>query len=332
MKRRDLMTILGGAAMVPTATRAQQKTMRVVGILNPHPAITAATAARWKPYLDAMHLALAESGYVEGQNVRLEWRSADGQYDRLPALAVELVSQKVDVIEVISSIGARAAKNATSTIPIVFNSVDHPVETGLVASLARPGGNITGTTDFSGQLAPKFLDLLTELLSPTKTIGLLVNSGYPAASEYFTRNVGEAVSAKGMNLTVQKAGTPAEIDAAFVAFALAKPDALIVSADAFFLAQSDQLVALASRYALPTIYYNVAYPRAGGLICYGVDEVAVFGRAFYYVGKILNGANPAEMPVERPTKFLLVINLKTAKALGLTVPQSLLAQATEVIE
>jgi putative ABC transport system substrate-binding protein len=306
LKRRNLLSSLGGAVIVaPVAARAQQKTMRVVGILSPHPAITAATEAFWKPYLDAMHQALGESGYVEGQNVRLEWRSAEGHYDRLPGLAAELVSQKVDVIEAISNVGARAAKSATSAIPIVFNSVDHPVENGLVASLARPGGNITGATDFSGQLATKFLDLLSGLLPHAKTIGLLVNPDAPSAAEYFIRNVGEAVSAKGMNLAVQSASTEAEIDAAFVSFAQAKLDGLIVSADAFFLARHDQTVGLASRHSIPTIYYNVVYPRGGGLISYGVDEVAVFGRAFYYVGKILNGANPAEMPIERPTKFIL---------------------------
>jgi putative ABC transport system substrate-binding protein len=293
MKRRNLITGLGGAAlMAPVAARAQQKPMRVIGILSPHPAITAATEPFWKPYLAAMHRALGECGYVEGQNLRLEWRCAEGHYDRLPTLAAELVSLKVDVIEAISNIGARAAKNATSTIPIVFNAIDRPVETGIVASLARPGGNITGATDFSGQLAPKFLDLLSELLPHAKTIGLLVNPGIPSAAEYFIRNVGEAVSARGMNLAVQAAITEGEIDAAFVLFAEAKPDALIVSADAFFLSRAPQLVALSSHHGIPTIYYNVVYPRGGGLICYGVDEVEVFGRAFAQVGKILNGANP----------------------------------------
>jgi putative tryptophan/tyrosine transport system substrate-binding protein len=196
----------------------------------------------------------------------------------------------------------------------------------------RPGGNITGATDFASALAPKFLDVLTELVPGASVIGLLVNPAISSIAEFMVRTIGEAARAKGANISVRNAATEAEIDDAFASFANAKPDALIVSADVFFLQQVQQLVALASRHAIPTIYYNVQYPRAGGLICYGVDEVAVFGRAFAYVGKILNGANPAEMPVERPTKFLRVINLKAAKALNLTVPQSILAQATEVIE
>jgi putative tryptophan/tyrosine transport system substrate-binding protein len=333
MKRRDLMIGLGGGAvMAPVAARAQQQPMRVIGQLNPLPPITPATAAVWKPYLGALRQGLSESGFVEGQNVTIEWRFADGHFDRLPALAAELVALKVDVIETNSNVAARAAKNATSTIPIVFNGISDPVRDGLIASLARPGGNITGVTNFAGQLAPKFLDLLSQLVPGASMIGLLVNPGYPVASEYYIRTIGEAVSAKGMNLTVQNATTAAEIEAAFAAFAQAKPDALIVTADVFFLAQHGQVVALASRYAIPAIYYNVLYPRSGGLICYGIDEVASFGRAFAYVGKILNGANPAEMPVERPTKFILAVNLKAAKALNLTVPQSILAQATEVIE
>jgi putative ABC transport system substrate-binding protein len=334
MKRRDLITGLGGAAVTaPVAARAQQKLMRVIGQLNPGADVanTPAKAAIWKPYHDALREGLGESGYVEGQNVRIEGRSAEGHYDRLPALAAELVALKVDVIETNSLTGARAAKDATSTIPIVFNAVADPVGVGLVASLARPGGNITGVTNFSTQLAPKFFDLLAALVPGASTIGLLVNPNAPTA-EFFIRDVGEAARAKGINLSIRKARTESEIDGAFTSFAEGKTDALIVGADVFFLSSRDQFVALASRYALPTIYYNVLYPRGGGLISYGVDEVAVFGRAFAYVGKILNGANPAEMPVERPTKFLLVVNLKAAKALGLTVPQSILGQATEVIE
>jgi putative ABC transport system substrate-binding protein len=330
MKRRNLITGLGGAAlMAPVAARAQQKPMRVIGSLNP--GMSSVPTAVKKPYLDALHQGLSESGYIVGQNVEIEWRFAEGQYDRLPTLAAQLVSHNVDVIETNSLLGARAAKNATSTVPIVFNAVPNPVEAGLIASLARPGGNITGVTNFSSQLVPKFFDLLCELVPGASTVGLLVNPDAPAA-EFFIREVGEAARVKGITLSVRKARTENEIDVAFRSFAEGKIDALIVVADLFFLNSLDEFVALTSRHAIPTIYYNVQYPRAGGLISYGVDEVAVFGRAFACVGKILNGTNPAEMPVERPTKFILVVNLKAAKALGLTVPQSILAQATEVIE
>jgi putative ABC transport system substrate-binding protein len=322
----------GAAIAAPGPGRAQQTTMKVIGQLNPGVSPSPANVADWKPYLDAMHQALGENGYVEGQNVRIVWLAAEGHYDRLPALAAELVARKVDVIETNSTVGALIAKAATSTIPIVFNGVGDPVARGVVASLARPGGNITGTTDFAGDLASKFLDLLSELVPGARTIGLLVHPGLPAVAELYIRMIGAAAGAKGINISAQKAATEEEIDAAFVSFSQVKPDALIVQADVFFLTQRDRFVALTARYAIPTIYYNVQYPRAGGLICYGVDEVAVFGRAFYYVGKILNGANPAEMPVERPTKFILAVNLKAAAQLGLTVPPSILAQATEVIE
>jgi putative ABC transport system substrate-binding protein len=201
----------------------------------------------------------------------------------------------------------------------------------LVASLARPGGNITGVTDFGLQTSSKYLDLLAELIPDARTIGLLVNPAFPTVAELFIQDIGAATSANSMTLSVQKASTEGEIDAAFTAFAQARPNALIVGDDVFFLQQVQQLVTLASRHAIPAIYYNIQYPRAGGLICYGIDQVAAFGRAFAYVGRILNGVNPAEMPVERPTKFILVVNLKAAKALGLTVPQSILAKATEVI-
>jgi putative ABC transport system substrate-binding protein len=333
MRRRAFVQLAAGAAVAaPGAARAQPKTMKVIGQLNGGVGITPDTEADWKPYLDAAREALGENGYILGQNVTIEWRSADGHYDRLPALAADLVARKVDLIETNGNIGALAAKAATSTIPIVFNSVSRPVENGFIASLARPGGNMTGVTNFGGELAPKYLDLLLELIPNASKFGLLVNQDFPKATEYFIRNVGEAVKAKGLKLTVQKASTASEIDAAFAAFAEAKPDALVITADVFYLQQVRQLVALAAHHALPAIYYNIRYPRAGGLICYGIDEVAMFGRAFYYAGKILNGADPAEMPVERPAKFLLGVNLKTAAQLGLTVPASILAQATEVIE
>jgi putative tryptophan/tyrosine transport system substrate-binding protein len=333
MQRREFVQLASGAAlMAPVAAYAQQKAVPVVGILNTLPAPSPATATTWKPYLDALRQGLSESGYVEGQNVALQWRFAEGHYERLPALAADLVARKVNVIETNGFVGAQAAKNATSTVPIVFSAVGDPVGDGLIASLARPGGNITGVTDFALQLAPKFLDLLSDLVPGVSRIGLLVNPAIPSPAELFIQNVGEGARTKGLNLAVEKASTEAEIDAAFAALAQAKTDALIVAGDAFFLSKNDRIVALAARYAIPTIFYNVLFPRRGGLIAYGVDEVDVFGGAFVCVGKILNGANPAEMPVERPTRFKLVINLRTAKELGLTVPQSILGSADEVIE
>jgi putative ABC transport system substrate-binding protein len=274
---------------------------------------------------------LKETGYVEGQNVAIEYRWAEGRYDRLRTLATDLVSRKVDVITAISPPCASAAKHATSTIPIVFTTGTDPVGDGLVASLARPGGNLTGISILAVELVPKRLELLSELVPQARTFALLVNpsNGY---SEPMIRDVQEAAGAKGVQLKIVKASTQSEIDAAFATFANPHVDALVIGDDPFFVARQKQLVALASRYFIPAAYQFREFAAAGGLVSYGPSLTTAIRQAGVYAGKIVKGAKPADLPVQQPTKFELVINLRTAKALGLTVPPSLLARADEVME
>src|SRR5215831_12723299 len=319
------MLLLGGAMTVGHALRAQQKAMPVIGYLNPtSPGIAAPATA-------AFRQGLSEAGYVEGQNLAIEYRWAEGQYDRLPALAADLVSRKVDLIAAIGGVSALAAKNATPTIPIVFMGVGDPVGEGLVASLARPGGNLTGFSNLFLELQPKRLELLSELVPQARVIALLVNPDNPN-TERIIRDVQEAARAKGVQLPVVKAIDEGEIDGAFASLVELHAGALVVAGDAFFVSRQKQLVTLASRDAVPAIYMWREFPAAGGLISYGIDNIAAFRQAGIYAGKILKGAKPADLPVEQPTKFELVVNLKTAKALGLAVPQSILARADEVIE
>jgi putative ABC transport system substrate-binding protein len=325
MKRREVILLLGGAMTVPRALRAQQKAMPVIGFLGatspgPNSAIVA-----------AFHQGLSETGYVEGQNVAIEYRWAEGSYDRLPTLVADLVGRKVDVIATSAIAPARAAKNATSTIPIVFTAVNDPVEDGLVASLARPGGNLTGFSFLTAELTPKRLDLLAELVPQARMIALLVNPNNPNA-EPMIRNVQEAARAKGVQVPILKAGTESEIDAAFASLVELHAGALVVGGDPFLDSRVGQLVVLASRHAVPAIYARRELAVGGGLLSYGPSLTAAFRQAGIYTGKILKGAKPADLPVQQPTTFELVINLKTAKALGLTVPRSLLTQADEVIE
>ena len=305
------------------APRAQQKKMPVVGFLS------GASPAPSAPYLAAFLQGLSESGYVEGQNVTIEYRWAEGRYDRLPALAAELVIRKVEVIAALGGTPpALAAKNATATIPIVFGAGD-PVGLGLVASLARPGGNLTGTSGLELELAPKLVELMSELVPSARIIALLVTSNNPVAEHIIIQNAQQAASAKGLELQILKASTEGEIDAAFVEL---QAGGLIVQADPLFNSRREQLVALASRRAMPAISAWREFAEAGGLISYGASRTGGWHKIGTYVGKILNGAKPADLPVEQPTRFDLVVNLKTAKALGLTVPPSILARATEVIE
>jgi putative ABC transport system substrate-binding protein len=272
---------------------------------------------------------LSEAGYIEGQNVTTEYRWAEGHSDRLPALAADLVGRKVDVIAAMAGTPpAVAAKGATSTIPIVFSGGD-PVERGPVASLARPGGNLTGVSSLD--LSPKRLEMLSELVPGAKSIALLVNPNNPFA-EITTTHAQEAARTKGVQLHVLKGSTETEIDTAFATLAQTHVDGLIQPSDALFNSRLDNLVALASRYAVPTIYDWREYPAAGGLISYGPSLTGIFRQLGIYAGKILNSAKPADLPVQQPTTFELVVNLKTAKALGITVPQLLLATADEVIE
>jgi putative ABC transport system substrate-binding protein len=328
MRRRDFIALLGGAAAWPLAARAQQKAMPVIGYLS-----TGLSRDPNSPNLAAFRQGLSETGYVEGQNVAIEYRGAEGHYDRLPALAADLVSRKVDVIVSVGGTPtALAAKNATSTIPIVFRTGE-PVADGLVASLARPGGNLTGFGMLLGELTPKLLELLSELVPQARMIALLVNPNNPAVIERIIRDMEEAARAKGVQLSILKGGTESEIDAAFASLVQLQAGALLVAADPFLFSRREQLVALASRHAVPAIYpWREAVEVAGGLISYGPSFPAVFREIGIYAGKILKGEKPADLPVQQPTRFELVINLKTAQALGLTVPRSMLALADEVIE
>jgi putative ABC transport system substrate-binding protein len=274
---------------------------------------------------------LKETGYVDGQNAAIEYRWAEGQYDRLPALTTDLISHKADVIAAIGPPCASAAKQATSTIPIVFTVGTDPIVEGLVASLARPGGNLTGVSILAVQLVPKRLELLSELVPQARMFALLVNpsNGY---TEPMIRDVQEAASAKGIQLKILKASTESEIDAAFTTLHNSHIDALVIGDDPFFVAQQKQLVALASRYAIPTTYQFREFAAAGGLLSYGPSLTTPIRQAGIYAGEIVKGAKPADLPVIQPTKFELVINLRTANALGLAVPPPMLATADEVIE
>ena len=327
MRRRDFIIFLAGAmAAWPLAGRAQQKAMPVIGVLS-----TGSPSASWGPIMDAFRQGLSEAGYVEGQNVAIEYRWAEGHYDRLPALAADLVGRKVDLIMANSPPSALAAKSATSTIPIVFRSGADPVGDGLVASLARPGGNLTGVSFIADELTAKRLELLSELVPRVGVIALLMNPNN-ATAERVIRDVQEAARTKGLQFHVLKASSESEIDTAFASLVQLHAEALLVAADPFLSSRREQLVALASRHAVPSIYAWREFAASGGLISYGPSLTSAFRLVGHYAGKILKGAKPADLPVEQPTKFELVINLKTAKALGLTLPPSLLARADQVID
>ena len=300
--------------------------MPVIGYLN------SAALGPNAPLLAAFRQGLSQIGYVEGQNVAIEYRWAEGQYDRLPGLAADLVRRKVDAIA--TSGGDRsalAAKTATSTIPIVAVIGGDPVAAGLVGSIARPGGNLTGVSFLTAELMPKRLELLLDLVPLAGVIALLVNQDNPQ-TEGVTGGVQEAARAKGVQLEILKAGTEAEIDAAFGSLTQLSVSTVLVQADPFFFTRREQLVALAARHAVPAIYELRAFAAAGGLISYGASLAGVYRLVGSYVGQILKGAKPADLPVQQPTTFELVVNLKTAKALGLTVPPSILARADEIIE
>ncbi|MBI1776912.1 MAG: ABC transporter substrate-binding protein [Proteobacteria bacterium] len=280
----------------------------------------------------AVRQGLSEAGYVEGQNLTIEYRWAEGKYDRLPALAADLVGRKVDLIVASGGSGpARAAKYATSTIPIVFTSSGDPVGDGLVASLARPGGNVTGVSIIAAELTPKRFELLSELVQSVRVIALLVNPTGPSY-ERIIAEVQEGARAKGAQLLILNASNESEIDAAFATLVQRHAGAIVIDSNAFFTGRREQLVALASRHALPAIYAFREYAAIGDLMSYGPSVTAAYRQAGIYAGRILKGAKPADLPVQQPTTFELVINLKTAKALGLTVPQSILSRADEVIE
>ena len=325
MNRRELIILLGAATAWPLTVGAQQKAMPVIGYLS------SGSPGPIAPLVAAFHQGLSETGYVEGQNLAIEYRWAGGNYDRLPALAADLVDRKVDVIAAQSALSARAAKIATSTIPIVFTSGADPVAAGLVASLARPGGNLTGVSAVADDLTAKRLELLSELVPQARVIALLVNPNI-SAIQVVIKDTQEAARAKGVQLAILRAATEIEIDAAFASLVQLQAGALVVGTDPFFFSRSEQLVALAARHAIPAIYEWHDNAASGGLISYGTNVSAVNRLFGIYAGKILKGAKPADLPVQQPTTFELVINLKTAQALGLTVPQTILARADEVIE
>jgi putative ABC transport system substrate-binding protein len=326
MKRRELLGLFGAAApsALPTIARAQKAGMPVIGLLS--------GTMREASQISAIQKGLGEAGFVEGRNIAIEYRWAEGQFDRLPALAADLVRRQVAVILAIQSPRAPlAAKAATEAIPIVFSIGGDPVGLGLVPGLARPVGNITGATFLVNTLGAKRLELLRALAPNQQVIGLLVNSKNPSAT-LETKDVQEAANAVGQTIHVVRASSPGEIDTAFAELVQQRVSALAVAADAMFNARREQLIALAAQYRLPTIYFIRDFAKAGGLMSYGGSPDDGYRLAGIYAERILKGETPANLPVQQSTKVELLVNLKTAKALGLTVPPSLLAVADEVIE
>jgi putative tryptophan/tyrosine transport system substrate-binding protein len=326
MRRREFIATLGSAAAWPLSARAQQLPSPVIGFLHP------SSAEAYASLMLTFRNGLGEVGYIEGRNLIIEYRWADDHYDRLPALAAELVGQRVSVIATANATAAAlAAKAATSTIPIVFTIGADPVQFGLVASLNHPGGNVTGVSFLSNLLVAKQLGLLQEFVPAASEFGLLVNPDNPNA-EPDTRHAKAAADSLGRKIHVVYASSERDLGSAFTALIERHVAALVVVPDALFVGQRQQLATLASRHAIPTIYSNRVYADAGGLMSYGASQLDAYRQAGIYVGRILNGEKPADLPVIQPTKFELVINLKTAKALGLSVPQTLLSTADEVIE
>ena len=330
MRRREV-SILLGAAMTPStvwpfAAHTQQKATPVLGYLG------AGTPGAFAQFVAAFREGLSETGYVEGQNLTIDYRWSEGLYDRLPAFAADLVGRKVDVIVADADPAAYAAKNATSTIPIVFVFGADPVRQGLVASLAQPGGNLTGVSFLTAELVAKRFELLSELVPQAKTVAVLFGPTITNSMRTMPANVQEAARVKGVQLLIVKASSESEIDAAFAAVVQQQAGALLVSPNPFLFSRREQIAALALHLSVPAISSGREFAMAGGLISYGTPFTPVARQVGIYAGKVLKGARPADLPVVQPTTFELVINLKTARALGLTIPPSILSRADEVIE
>jgi len=328
MRRRDFIKVIGGAVIAwPFAASAQQPAMPVIGFLGTESLDL--NAVRLPAFLQG----LRETGFFEGRNVAFEYRWAEGRYDRFPALLADLVSRKVAVIAVLGGPPtAVAAKAATATIPILFVIAGDPVALGLVASLSRPGSNITGVTSLAVELGAKQLEVLTELVPTATVVALLVNPANPAIADPLVRELQAAAGIRGIELHILHAGTESELDAVFETLPRLRAGALVIGSDVFFNSRPQQLAALAARYAVPTMYPFREYVAAGGLVSYGESLTDAYRILGGYAGRILKGDKPADLPVQQSTKIELFINLKTAKALGLTVPISLLGRADEVIE
>jgi putative ABC transport system substrate-binding protein len=323
VRRRTVITLLGGAAAWPLAARAQQRP--VIGLLG------TATAKAWAPLLAAFHQGLGQVGHIEGRNVAVEYRWAEGQYDRLPAMAADLIQRQVAVLVAFTTPAALVAKAATSTIPIVFTSIANPVQVGLVASLSRPAGNVTGATYLSLEVGPKLLELMREAVPAATKVALLINPTNPNA-EAQVGNLNAAARTLGLELQVLRVSNEGELDAAFAALVQQRVSGLVIGGDPFLNSRNEQIAALALRHGLPAIYPSRTFAAAGGLMSYSGNAAEMYRQAGVYTGRILKGEKPADLPVQQTTKVELIVNLRTAKALGIDLPLPLLGRADEVIE
>ena len=327
MRRREFISLIGGAAAVwPFAARAQQPTIPVIGFVN------VTSPQSYSRQLSAFLRGLSEAGYVDGRNVRIEYRWAEGRSDLLPAMVADLVQRQVAVIAATTTPAALAAKAATKSIPVVFETASNPVRLGLVASLSRPGGNITGVTQTNVEIAPKRLQLLHELIPDAGVIVLLVNPANPGLAETATKEMQAAARTLGLELHIMNASNERDFDTVFSKLIQLRAGALVIGPDPFFTSQSDQLAALALRHSVPAVYEVREFAVAGGLLSYGADIIESYRLAGNYTGRILKGEKPADLPIQQVNKVEMVINLKTAKALGLNVPNTLIGRADEVIE